>query len=90
MALGHNYHAVCQLKSDKKVVVNRNEKRLAELAKGLKYRKVCIEVRGKRKEYLASKLVVEIPKLGMVKLVVSKKETSPSLIILLFFSSFNI
>ena len=26
------------------------------------------------KEYLASEFVVEIPKLGMVKLVVSKKE----------------
>jgi len=74
LVLGYNYHAVCQLKSDEKVVVNRNEKKLAELAKGLKYRKVCIEVRGKRKEYLASELVVEIPKLGKVKLVVSKKE----------------
>ena len=74
LALGYNYHTVCQLKSDEKVVVNRNEKKLAELAKGLKYRKVCIEVRGKRKEYLASELVAEIPKLGKVKLVVSKKE----------------
>jgi len=74
LALGHNYHTVCQLKNDKKVVVNLNEKKLAELAKGLKYRKVCIEVRGKMKEYLASELVVEIPKLGKVKLVVSKKE----------------
>ena len=56
LALGYNYHAVCQLKSDEKVVVNRNEKKLAELAKGLKYRKVCIEVRGKMKNEGISRL----------------------------------
>jgi hypothetical protein len=66
--LGH--HVVCQLKSNKKIEGDVN---VSELADTVKYREVKIEVRGKEKVYLASEQIVEIPGLGEVKLVISKR-----------------
>ncbi|GCC10089.1 archaeal putative transposase [archaeon] len=69
LKLGH--HVVCQLKNNKKIEGTVN---VSELADTVEYHKVKIEVRGKEKVYLASEQIVEIPGLGKVKLVISKRE----------------
>lgn len=69
--LGHE--VVCRLKSNKKILVNGEEKNVRNLAENLEFEEVAFKVRGKEKEYLASILEVKIPKLGRVRLVVSKK-----------------
>jgi hypothetical protein len=69
--LGH--HTVCQLKCDKKVIADNIEMNVTELAGTLEYHRVSVVPRDRKKNYLASELVVEIPGLGDVKLVVSKR-----------------
>lgn len=68
LALGH--HVVCQLKNNKKLQGDVN---VSELADTAKYSKVEIEVRGKKKVYLASEHIVKIPEVGEVKLVISRR-----------------
>lgn len=68
LELGH--HVVCQLKSNKKVEGDVN---VSELAGTAEYREVKTEVRDKEKVYLASEQIVDIPGLGEVKLVISKR-----------------
>lgn len=63
-------HVVCRLKSNKRVEGDIN---VSGLAAAAEYREVKIEVREKEKVYLASEHIVEIPGLGEVKLVISKK-----------------
>ncbi len=68
LELGH--HVVCQLKSNKKIDGDVN---VSELADTVKYHKVKIKVRKKEKVYLAYEQIVEIPGLGDVKLVISRR-----------------
>jgi hypothetical protein len=63
-------HVVCQIKSNKKIEGDIN---VSELAGTVKYREAKIEVRGKEKVYLAYEQIVEIPDLGEVKLVISRR-----------------
>ena len=61
---------ICQLKSNKKIDGDVN---VYELADTVKYRKVKIKVWEKEKVYFACEQTVEIPSLGEVKLVLSKR-----------------
>lgn len=71
---GLSHETICRLKSNKKTVVNGEEKKVRDFAEGLDFDETVVKVRGKKKRYLASEHIVEISKLGEVKLVVSKKE----------------
>jgi len=72
------YNIVCQIKSDKKVGINKDEyfqvRELANQIKDKYFIKTTISVRGKKKTYYAFEKKVIIDKVGEVKLVVSKKK----------------
>lgn len=67
--LGH--HVVCQLKSNKRVILNGKDAKLRYLRGD--YKEIEVEVRGKEKKYLAFEKIVEMEGVGKVKIVVSKK-----------------
>jgi len=74
--LGHNI--VCQIKSDKKVGINKDMyfqvRDLANQIEGKYFIKTTVSVRGKKKTYYAFEKKVIIDKVGEVKLVVSKRK----------------
>jgi hypothetical protein len=76
LKLGHNI--VCQLKSDKKVGINRDMyfqvRDLANQIEDKYFIKTTISVRGKKKTYYAFEKKVIIDKVGEVKLVISKRK----------------
>lgn len=75
LKLGHNI--VCQLKSDKKVGINKDmyfqARDLANQIEDRYFVKERINVRGKKKTYYAFEKKVIIDKIGEVKLVISKR-----------------
>ena len=74
--LGHNI--VCQIKSDKKVGINKDMhfqvRDLANQIEDKYFIKTTVSVRGKKKTYYAFEKKVIIDKVGEVKLVVSKRK----------------
>lgn len=74
--LGHNI--VCQIKSDKKVGINKDMyfqvRDLANQIEDKYFSKTTVSVRGKKKTYYAFEKKVIIDKVGEVKLVVSKRK----------------
>jgi hypothetical protein len=76
LKLGHNI--VCQIKSDKKVGINRDMyfqvRDLENQIEDKYFIKTTISVRGKKKTYYAFEKKVIIDKVGEVKLVISKRK----------------
>ena len=76
LKLGHNI--VCQIKSDKKIRINKDMcfqvRDLANQIEDKYFIKTTISVRGKKKTYYAFEKKVVIDKVGEVKLVVSKRK----------------
>jgi hypothetical protein len=74
--LGHNI--VCQIKSDKKVGINKDMyfqvRDLANQIEDKYFIKTTVSVRGKKKTYYAFEKKVIIDKVGEVKLVISKRK----------------
>lgn len=74
--LGHNI--VCQIKSDKKVGINKDMyfqvRDLANQIEDTYFIKTTVSVRGKKKTYYAFEKKVIIDKVGEVKLVISKRK----------------
>lgn len=74
--LGHNI--VCQIKSDKKVGINNimyyHVKDMANQIEDKYFIKTTVNVRGKKKTYYAFEKDVILDKIGMVKLVISKRK----------------
>ena len=71
------YHITCQLKSDKKIILEDNSSLQVQLyAKEFNngdYSKIKIKVRGKNKTYSIIDRVVELDKIGKVRLIISRK-----------------
>ena len=76
LKLGHNI--VCQIKSDKKIGINKDMyfqvRELANQIEDKYFIKTTISVRGKKKTYYAFEKKVVVDKVGEVKLVVSKRK----------------
>ncbi len=76
LKLGHNI--VCQIKSDKKVGINKDMyfqvRDLANQIEDKFFIKTTVSVRGKKKTYYAFEKKVIIDKVGEVKLVISKRK----------------
>ena len=76
LKLGHNI--VCQIKSDKKVGINKDMyfqvRDLANQIEDKYFIKTTVSVRGKKKTYYAFEKKVIIDKVGEVKLVISKRK----------------
>jgi len=74
--LGHNI--VCQIKSDKKVGINNimsyHVKDMADQIEDKYFIKTTVNVRGKKKTYYAFEKDVILDKIGVVKLVISKRK----------------
>ncbi|MCX6679892.1 MAG: IS701 family transposase [Methanothrix sp.] len=74
--LGHNI--VCQIKSDKKVGINNimsyHVKDMANQIEDKYFIKTTVNVRGKKKTYYAFEKDVILDKIGVVKLVISKRK----------------
>ena len=72
------YHVTCQIKSDKKVVLNDgislNVDTFAEKLVDSSYRKIKVNARSKRKSYFIAERIVELDRIGKVKLVLSKEK----------------
>jgi len=81
LKLGHNI--VCQIKSDKKVGINKDMyfqvRDLANQIEDKFFIKTTVSVRGKKKTYYAFEKKVIIDKVGEVKLVISKRKKGSSL-----------
>lgn len=75
MNLGYN--VVCEIKSDKKVWINKDMsfqvKEMANQIEEKYFRRTVVPVRGKKKVYYAIEKEVILDKIGKVKLVISKK-----------------
>jgi Archaeal putative transposase ISC1217 len=71
-------HVTCQIKSDKKVVqdsgISLNVDTFAEKLVDSSYRKIKVNARGKRKSYFIAEKIVELDRIGKVKLVLSKEK----------------
>jgi hypothetical protein len=76
LELGHNI--VCQIKSDKKVGINKDMKfQVRDLANQIEdkhFIKTAVNVRGKKKTYYIFEKNVTLDKVGDVKLVISKRK----------------
>ena len=76
--LNLGYQIVCEIKSDKKVWINKDMsfqvRDMANQIEEIHYKRTTVQVRGKKKFYYAIEKEVTLDKIGKVKLVISKKK----------------